>query len=220
MNHLERDVSLTRLLITPCFYTGVCFSSDPPQAKMRAPDSPSVELDSPKWGGYGLGKERRSCWGTSWSCWVSTAQHGTTVCCTSLIGCTLTFRGLMMTTGAVGACEFAGCTPKFCEENGLRYKAMMEIRRLRGQLTNAGQTHPQALKQHTPQKPARGSSLISLFSECSESWGGNVCESQDGSTNRAPGSLSAADCSGWTGRPSCKARAGRRHTRPEVEEWI
>lgn len=40
--------------------------------------------------------------------------------------------------GAVGACEFAGCTPNFCEENGLRYKAMLEIRRLRGQLTNAG----------------------------------------------------------------------------------
>lgn len=41
-------------------------------------------------------------------------------------------------TGAVGACEFAGCSPKFCEDNGLRYKAMVEIRRLRGQLTNAG----------------------------------------------------------------------------------
>lgn len=40
--------------------------------------------------------------------------------------------------GAVGACEYAGCTPKFCEDNGLRYKAMLEIRRLRGQLTNAG----------------------------------------------------------------------------------
>ncbi|KAM9475673.1 putative ATP-dependent RNA helicase DHX37 [Clarias gariepinus] len=43
----------------------------------------------------------------------------------------------MVMLGAVGACEFAGCTPKFCEENGLRYKAMLEIRRLRGQLTNA-----------------------------------------------------------------------------------
>lgn len=74
-----------------------------------------------------------------------------------------------MTAGAVGACEFAGCTPKFCEENGLRYKAMVEIRRLRGQLTNAGQTHTQAIKHNTPQKPPRGSSLISLFSECSES---------------------------------------------------
>lgn len=42
-------------------------------------------------------------------------------------------------TGAVGACEFAGCSPKFCENNGLRYKAMVEIRRLRGQLTNAGE---------------------------------------------------------------------------------
>lgn len=46
------------------------------------------------------------------------------------------------TAGAVGAGEFSGCTPKFCEDNGLRYKAMVEIRRLRGQLTNAGtQTH-------------------------------------------------------------------------------
>lgn len=52
---------------------------------------------------------------------------------------------LHVTTGAVGACEFAGCTPKFCEENGLRYKAMVEIRRLRGQLTNAG-THKHTQK--------------------------------------------------------------------------
>ncbi|NXK32609.1 DHX37 helicase, partial [Piprites chloris] len=44
---------------------------------------------------------------------------------------------LMVLLGAVGACEFAGCTRKFCEENGLRYKAMLEIRRLRGQLTTA-----------------------------------------------------------------------------------
>ncbi|KGL82451.1 putative ATP-dependent RNA helicase DHX37, partial [Tinamus guttatus] len=44
---------------------------------------------------------------------------------------------LMVMLGAVGACEYAGCTPKFCEENGLRYKAMLEIRRLRGQLTTA-----------------------------------------------------------------------------------
>uniref|UniRef100_A0A673MG78 RNA helicase n=1 Tax=Sinocyclocheilus rhinocerous TaxID=307959 RepID=A0A673MG78_9TELE len=44
---------------------------------------------------------------------------------------------LMVLLGAVGACEFAGCTHQFCEENGLRYKAMLEIRRLRGQLTNA-----------------------------------------------------------------------------------
>ena len=42
--------------------------------------------------------------------------------------------------GAVGACEFADGTPQFCEANGLRYKAMVEIRRLRGQLTNAGNT--------------------------------------------------------------------------------
>ncbi|XP_030075313.1 putative ATP-dependent RNA helicase DHX37 [Microcaecilia unicolor] len=42
---------------------------------------------------------------------------------------------LMVLLGAVGACEYAGFTYKFCEDNGLRYKAMVEIRRLRGQLT-------------------------------------------------------------------------------------
>lgn len=52
-------------------------------------------------------------------------------------GASLLLGDLMVMLGAVGACEFAGCTPGFCEENGLRYKAMLEIRRLRGQLTNA-----------------------------------------------------------------------------------
>ncbi|XP_031712206.1 putative ATP-dependent RNA helicase DHX37 [Anarrhichthys ocellatus] len=52
-------------------------------------------------------------------------------------GAPLLLGDLMVMLGAVGACEFAGCTPKFCEENGLRYKAMVEIRKLRGQLTNA-----------------------------------------------------------------------------------
>ncbi|KAM6930543.1 putative ATP-dependent RNA helicase DHX37 [Xenentodon cancila] len=52
-------------------------------------------------------------------------------------GGSLLLGDLMVMLGAVGACEFAGCTPKFCENNGLRYKAMVEIRRLRGQLTNA-----------------------------------------------------------------------------------
>ncbi|XP_038558509.1 probable ATP-dependent RNA helicase DHX37 [Micropterus salmoides] len=55
-------------------------------------------------------------------------------------GASLQLGDLMVMLGAVGACEFAGCTPKFCEENGLRYKAMVEIRRLRGQLTNAVNT--------------------------------------------------------------------------------
>ncbi|XP_041856183.1 probable ATP-dependent RNA helicase DHX37 [Melanotaenia boesemani] len=52
-------------------------------------------------------------------------------------GASLQLGDLMVMLGAVGACEFAGCTPKFCEDNGLRYKAMVEIRKLRGQLTNA-----------------------------------------------------------------------------------
>ncbi|XP_063171368.1 probable ATP-dependent RNA helicase DHX37 [Candoia aspera] len=47
---------------------------------------------------------------------------------------------LMVMLGAVGACEYAGCTPQFCSANGLRYKAMVEIRRLRGQLTTVVNT--------------------------------------------------------------------------------
>ncbi|XP_028820912.1 probable ATP-dependent RNA helicase DHX37, partial [Denticeps clupeoides] len=60
-------------------------------------------------------------------------------------GQSLLLGDLMVMLGAVGACEFAGCTPKFCEENGLRYKAMLEIRRLRGQLTNAGKPSAQSV---------------------------------------------------------------------------
>ncbi|XP_068939394.1 probable ATP-dependent RNA helicase DHX37 [Petaurus breviceps papuanus] len=52
-------------------------------------------------------------------------------------GATLKLGDMMVLLGAVGACEYSGCTPRFCEANGLRYKAMMEVRRLRGQLTTA-----------------------------------------------------------------------------------
>ncbi|OWK15311.1 DHX37 [Cervus elaphus hippelaphus] len=55
-------------------------------------------------------------------------------------GASLKLGDLMVLLGAVGACEYAGCSPQFCEANGLRYKAMLEIRRLRGQLTTAVNT--------------------------------------------------------------------------------
>ncbi|XP_062037940.1 probable ATP-dependent RNA helicase DHX37 isoform X1 [Lepus europaeus] len=55
-------------------------------------------------------------------------------------GASLKLGDLMVLLGAVGACEYAGCSPRFCEANGLRYKAMLEIRRLRGQLTTAVNT--------------------------------------------------------------------------------
>ena len=45
---------------------------------------------------------------------------------------------LMVLLRAVGACEYAGCTQDFCRKNGLRRKAMLEVRKLRQQLTNAG----------------------------------------------------------------------------------
>ena len=43
----------------------------------------------------------------------------------------------MVVLRAVGASEYAGCTMKFCDENGLRQKGMIEIRKLRTQLTNS-----------------------------------------------------------------------------------
>ncbi|XP_020860011.1 LOW QUALITY PROTEIN: putative ATP-dependent RNA helicase DHX37 [Phascolarctos cinereus] len=52
-------------------------------------------------------------------------------------GASLKLGDMMVLLGAVGACEYSGCTPRFCEANGLRYKAMLEVRRLRGQLTTA-----------------------------------------------------------------------------------
>ena len=44
----------------------------------------------------------------------------------------------MVLLKAVGACEYSGCSEEFCHRNRLRFKAMVEIRRLRQQLTNAG----------------------------------------------------------------------------------
>lgn len=43
----------------------------------------------------------------------------------------------MVMLRAVGASEFSGCSQKFCYSSGLRHKAMIEIRKLRVQLTNA-----------------------------------------------------------------------------------
>lgn len=42
----------------------------------------------------------------------------------------------MVLLRAVGASEFSGCTQSVCESHGLRHKAMLEVRKLRQQLTN------------------------------------------------------------------------------------
>jgi len=42
----------------------------------------------------------------------------------------------MVLIRAVGAAEYAGLTQEFCDRNGLRFKAMQEIRKLRKQLAN------------------------------------------------------------------------------------
>ncbi|KAK3084248.1 hypothetical protein FSP39_010668 [Pinctada imbricata] len=44
---------------------------------------------------------------------------------------------LMVLLKAVGAAEYQGCTPQFCDKHGIRYKAMKEVRKLRAQLTNS-----------------------------------------------------------------------------------
>lgn len=58
--------------------------------------------------------------------------------CGDVQGASLQLGDLGVLLKAVGAAEFAGCTPAFCELNGIRHKAMVEVRRLRAQLTNAG----------------------------------------------------------------------------------
>lgn len=59
---------------------------------------------------------------------------------------------LMVLLRAVGACEYAGCTEKFCFENGLRHKGMVEIRKLRTQLTNVTNlVNPDSLVKVDPQ---------------------------------------------------------------------
>ena len=45
---------------------------------------------------------------------------------------------MMVILRAVGAYEFASDPEQFCESNGLRYNAMVEIRKLRSQLCQAG----------------------------------------------------------------------------------
>ena len=47
----------------------------------------------------------------------------------------------MVILRAFGACQYAGCSEKFCRENGLRYKAMTEIRKLTAQLSKAGKPY-------------------------------------------------------------------------------
>jgi len=45
---------------------------------------------------------------------------------------------MMVLLKAIGACEYEGCTPEFCEAHGLRYKAVIEVRKLRKHLSNIG----------------------------------------------------------------------------------
>ena len=81
-------------------------------------------------------------------------------------------------------------------------------------------THTHAHTNHIMSNKMEDDCSVCHPSKRSVSRGGSLCESQDDSTDRAPGGLLAADSSGRTGRPSCKACTGRRHTGPKMEEWL
>lgn len=55
-----------------------------------------------------------------------------------LQGESLLLGDLMVLLRAVGAWEFASSPEDFSRRNGLRHKAMVEVRKLRQQLTNIG----------------------------------------------------------------------------------
>ncbi len=44
----------------------------------------------------------------------------------------------MVMLQVIGGCEFSGHSEEFCLNNGVRSKAVQEVRRLRQQLTNIG----------------------------------------------------------------------------------
>ena len=65
--------------------------------------------------------------------------HGTCKCILKWFqGHSALLGDLMVLLKAVGACEYTGCTQAFCDRHGIRYKAMLEVRKLRAQLTNVG----------------------------------------------------------------------------------
>ena len=59
--------------------------------------------------------------------------------CACLKGESLLLGDLMALLRAVGAWEFSGSPEDFCRRSGLRHKAMVEVRKLRQQLTNIGE---------------------------------------------------------------------------------
>ena len=56
-------------------------------------------------------------------------------------GESLLLGDLMVLLRGVGAWGYAASPEDFCSKNGLRHKAMLEIRKLRQQLTNIGEAH-------------------------------------------------------------------------------
>ncbi len=89
---------------------------------------------------------------------------------------------LMVLLKAVGACEFSGCSATFCDQSGIRFKAIKEVRKLRAQLTNTGVLWAVRLrpfcwigrgmeaKTNCPTPLWTDSDLAGCFSQCSHTW--------------------------------------------------
>lgn len=53
-------------------------------------------------------------------------------------GDSLLLGDLMVLLRVVGAAEYSGCSEEFCRKSGVRHKALVEVRKLRRQLTDIG----------------------------------------------------------------------------------
>jgi len=62
--------------------------------------------------------------------------------CFALKGNCLLLGDVMVLLNAVLSCDVDDCTPEFCISHGLRHKAMIEVRKLRRQLTNISKIFP------------------------------------------------------------------------------
>lgn len=91
----------------------------------------------------------------------------------------------MVLLKAVGACEYSGCSEEFCRRSRLRFKAMVEIRKLRQQLTNAGKCMLVSFPQKW--KSMKNCSSASMYYTCTECKPKN--KKRGGPGNKAKGVL-------------------------------
>ena len=68
--------------------------------------------------------------------------------CLALKGNCLLLGDVMVLLHAILAFELDDCSPEFCISHGLRHKAVIEVRKLRQQLTNISEIYFQMFSYH------------------------------------------------------------------------